>query len=59
MAIWDFSGANWPTNFSSAVRGWLPIEKTCGSFSHQYSNGTCRERLRRFQPISEESRSNV
>ena len=33
-------------NFLSAVRGWLPMEKTSGSYSHEYSNKICREKLR-------------
>ena len=28
MAVWGFRGANWPTDFSSLLRGWQPMKNT-------------------------------
>ena len=35
------------------------MEKTCGSYSHEYSNRICYKRLRRIQPTSEELGTNI
>ena len=41
-----------------AVRGGSIMEKTCRSYSCEYSNRTCRERLRSIQATSRESGTN-
>ena len=42
----------------SVVRAWSIMEKTCRSYSREYSNRTCSERLRRIQATSGESGTN-